>query len=189
MKERIISETISLIQQRGFNFTLSDLVKRIAISKRTIYDHFVSKDDIIEQVIHRLILEIKEKEMQIAADVQLDELHKIEQILVSIPTEFARMGTHLLSELKHYHYDQWKMLDSFLKEEWSIVLELMKQGIERGVIRNIHMSLFIELYLGAINQIYDASSSLKDELTMGDILQSVVDILLYGISAQQPERG
>ncbi|MEC0089023.1 TetR/AcrR family transcriptional regulator [Paenibacillus macquariensis] len=189
MKDRIINGTIVLIQQKGFTFTLSDVAKQVAISKRTIYEHFTSKDDIVEHIVNRLILEIKEREQSIAEDEQLDVLQKIEQMLVCIPEEFAGLDMRLLSELQNAHYSQWQILDSFLKEEWTIMLELMKQGIEQGVIRNIHLPLFIELYLSAINQIYDPLSNLKDDMTMRDILQSVVDILLYGITTQQHIRG
>ncbi len=142
MKERIISETISLIQQKGYTFTLSDVAKQVAISKRTIYEHFASNDDIVEHIVNRLILEIKEREKRIVEE-RFDVLRKIERILICIPEEFAGLDTRLLSELQDFHYVQWKTLDSFLKDEW----------------------------------------------TMGDILQSVVDILLYGISTQRLERG
>jgi len=189
MKDRIINGTIYLIQQKGFTFTLSDVAKQVAISKRTIYEHFTSKDDIVEHIVNGLILEIKEREQKIAEDEQLDVLQKIEEMLICIPEEFAGLDTRLLSELQNAHYSQWKILDSFLKDEWTVVLELMNQGAEQGVIRNIHLPLFIELYLSAINQIYDQSSNLKAEMTMRDILQSVVDILLYGITTQQRQRG
>jgi len=189
VKDRIINGTIVLIQQKGFTFTLSDVAKHVAISKRTIYEHFTSKDDIVEHIVNGLILEIKEREQSIAEDEQLDVLQKIEQMLVCIPEEFAGLDTRLLSELQNAHYSQWQILDSFLKDEWTVVLELMKQGTEQGIIRNIHLPLFIELYLSAINQIYDPLSNLKDGMTMRDILQSVVDILLYGITTQQHIRG
>ncbi|WP_028401191.1 TetR/AcrR family transcriptional regulator [Ectobacillus panaciterrae] len=181
MNERIIKETIYLIQQKGFTFTISDLAKQLATSKRTIYEYFSSKDEIVEQVINTLISRIKEKEKEIAEDEQLDLLEKINQILICIPKDFELMDIRLLAELKKFHYEQWIKLDLFLKEEWSVVLDLLVQGMEKGIIRKINLPLFIQLYLGSINQVYDPTFSLKNKLTMGEILQSVMDILLHGI--------
>ncbi|RUT31728.1 TetR/AcrR family transcriptional regulator [Paenibacillus zeisoli] len=181
MKQRIIDETISLIQKKGFNFTISDLAKQLSISKRTIYDNFSSKDDIVEEVINRLIGKIRTREQQIAEDPELNEVQKIRYILICVPEEFAIMDSQRLVELKQYHFNPWTKLDTFLKDEWGVVQDLLTQGTEKGIIRNIHPLLFTELYLGAINQIYDASSPLKNLLTMGEILESVVNILLEGI--------
>ena len=182
MKERIINETLHQIHQKGFTFTISDLARELAISKRTVYEHFSSKDELITEVMNRLIFQIKEKEKQIAENEELDLLEKIKQILICIPKEFELMDIRLLSDLKRYHYNQWVKLDQFLKEEWSVVLQLMEKGIEDGIIKRIHLPLFIELYLGAINQIYDPKFLVKHQFTMGDMLQSVIEILLYGIS-------
>lgn len=43
MKQRIVTETIHQIQTKGFTFTISDLAKQLAVSKRTIYEHFFKR--------------------------------------------------------------------------------------------------------------------------------------------------
>lgn len=62
MKQRIVTETIHQIQTKGFTFTISDLAKQLAVSKRTIYEHFSSKDEIVDEVIRNVIESIQEKE-------------------------------------------------------------------------------------------------------------------------------
>ncbi|MFN2747824.1 MULTISPECIES: TetR/AcrR family transcriptional regulator [Bacillus] len=185
MKERMIQETIQLIQQKGFTFTMSDLAKQLSVSKRTIYECFSSKDNLVEQVIDHVIQQIKEKEKAITANEQLGVIEKIEQILISVPADFELMDIRLLTELKKFHYEQWLKLDVFLKEDWSVVEDLFKQGISQGMIKEIHLPLFIQMYTGSLSQIYDPSSSLKNRFTMGEILTSAVDILIHGISAKQ----
>ncbi|MEH6840906.1 TetR/AcrR family transcriptional regulator, partial [Priestia megaterium] len=88
MKERITNEAIFLIQQKGLSFTISDLAKSLGTSKRTIYQHFSSKDDIIDSIIENLILQIKNKEEEILHDKSLNLLKKITQVLICVPEEF-----------------------------------------------------------------------------------------------------
>jgi AcrR family transcriptional regulator len=185
MKERITNEAIFLIQQKGLSFTISDLAKSLGTSKRTMYQHFSSKDDIIDAIIENLILQIKNKEEEIFHDESLSLLEKITQVLICVPEEFNTMEFRLLIDLKRLHYNQWVKIDNFLKQEWDLVVKLMEKGIETGVLREIDSQLFIELYLGAINQIYQPSFSLKSNLTMSEILKSVIDILLNGISIKK----
>ncbi|MBX9983742.1 TetR/AcrR family transcriptional regulator [Priestia aryabhattai] len=185
MKERITNETIFLIQQKGFSFTISDLAKNLGTSKRTIYQHFGSKDAIIDSIIENLILQIKNKEEEIFHDESLNLLEKITQVLICVPEEFNTMDIRLLVDLKRLHYNQWVKIDEFLKQEWGLVVKLMEEGIETGVLREVNLQLFIELYLGVINQIYQPSFSLKTKLTLSEILKSVIDILLNGISIKK----
>lgn len=185
MKERITQEAIFLIQQKGLAFTISDLAKNLGTSKRTMYQHFNSKDDIIDSIIENLILQIKNKEEEIFHDESLSLPEKITQVLICVPEEFSTMDIHLLADLKRLHYNQWVKIDDFLKQEWDLVVKLMEEGIETGVIREINLQLFVELYLGAINQIYQPNFSLKTNLTMSEILKSVMDILLNGISIKK----
>lgn len=182
LQERIINETIFLIHQKGFTFTTTELAKRLGTSKRKIYEYFSSKDQIIEMIIDKLISQIKEKEKEIAENEDLGLVEKINQILCCTPKEFEFMDMRLLSDLKKHHYQQWEKLDYFLKKEWSIVLQLMEQGIERGLIRPVNLQAFIEIYLGAINQIYDSTVSSRYQQTFGERLQTVMDILLNGIT-------
>ncbi|MDI3093444.1 TetR/AcrR family transcriptional regulator [Priestia megaterium] len=185
MKERITNEAIFLIQQKGFSFTISDLAKNLGTSKRTIYQHFSSKDAIIDSIIENLILQIKNKEEEIFHDESLNLLEKITQLLICVPEEFNTMDIRLLVDLKRLHYNQWVKINDFLKQEWDLVVKLMEEGIDTGVIREIDFQLFIELYLGAINQFYQPNFSLKTNLTMSEILKSVIDILLNGISIKK----
>ncbi|GIO95025.1 TetR family transcriptional regulator [Paenibacillus lautus] len=187
MRERILNETIRLIQRQGFTFTVSDLARGLAISKRTIYEHFSSKEEIVEHIIDGMILHIQQREHEIAGDEELTVLEKIHQILICLPQEMEKMDLGMLPDLKRSHYAQWEKLDTFFREEWGIVTELMEQGMAEGSIKRIHMPLFIDLYLGSLHQIYDSRATVKHQLPLGELLQSVMDILLFGIAAEKRE--
>ncbi|HEK9099972.1 TPA: TetR/AcrR family transcriptional regulator [Bacillus pseudomycoides] len=182
MKQGIITETMYQIQTKGFTFTISDLAKQLAVSKRTIYEHFSSKDEIVDEVIRSVIESIQEKEKDIADDETLQTVEKIRRILICIPQQFKLMDARLLVELKKYHYNQWRKLDQFLREGWSTVIRLIEEGMREGSIRQIQIPFFIELYLGALNRIYDPMFMEKSDYTLGSMLESIMDMLLYGIS-------
>ena len=113
MRERILNETIRLIQRQGFTFTVSDLTRVLAISKRTIYEHFSSKEEIVEHIIDGMIRHIQQREREIAEDEGLTVLEKIHQILICLPQEMEQMDLGMLPDLKRTHYAQWEKLDTF----------------------------------------------------------------------------
>ena len=136
----------------------------------------------IEVIIDQVISEIKENEKVISESSDIELLEKVRQILCYTPRNIEIMDIRLLSNLKKHHYQQWEKLDYFIKKEWTVVLQLLEQGMSQGIIRPINVQALIELYLGAINQIYDHGAFPSNQQTIGERLQNVVDILLYGIS-------
>ncbi|WP_445489357.1 TetR/AcrR family transcriptional regulator [Niallia sp. 03133] len=181
-KEFILKETLFLIKEKGFTFTVSDIAAKIGKSKRTIYALFSSKEEIIEMLITNIIKEMKQREAEIAENNELTALEKINRILISLPNDFDLINIRLLTELKKYYYEQWKTLDAYIQQDWSTIRKLLQQGMDDKEIRHINIDLFIQLYLGSISQIYDVNFPLKHDYSMKHILTSTMEILLHGIS-------
>ncbi|OLQ49201.1 TetR family transcriptional regulator [Bacillus licheniformis] len=185
MEKRILAETIRLIRQKGFSFTMNDLAAALGTSKRTLYAYYSSKDKLAEAVVEQFIAEMKQMERDIYENESLDVLEKVKQLLIGLPQGMELLNMGLLSELKKYHYDAWLTLDTFMKEEWTVVLELLNECKRRKRIRNINPDLFVHMYIGSINQVYDPEYPLKHQFTTGEVLESIVNVLFNGITADE----
>lgn len=52
MKETILNTSLRLFTQHGFkSITMDDIAKELGISKKTIYQHFVSKNDLVKATV------------------------------------------------------------------------------------------------------------------------------------------
>ncbi|NTU26275.1 TetR/AcrR family transcriptional regulator [Bacillus tequilensis] len=187
MKKRMLAETIRLIRQKGFSFTMNDLAAALGTSKRTLYAHYSSKDKLAGAVVEQFIAEMKQMERDIYENERLDVLEKVKQLLIGLPQGMDLLNMGLLSELKKYHYDAWLTLDTFMKEEWTIVFELLNECKRKKRIRNINVDLFVHMYIGSINQVYDPEYPLKHQFTTGEVLESIVDVLMNGITADEED--
>ena len=65
MKTRIINAFIEETRNNGIKFTMDDLAKRLGISKRTLYEHFSSKVDILDSIIDMTLVEFDEQTRRI----------------------------------------------------------------------------------------------------------------------------
>jgi len=54
-KDQILIETFALFSEKGYNLSISDIAKKVAIKPPSIYSHFQSKDEIIEKVVNNEI--------------------------------------------------------------------------------------------------------------------------------------
>lgn len=112
-----MAETIRLIKQKGFSFTMNDLAAALGTSKRTLYAYYSSKDQLVEAVVEQFIAEMKQIERDIYENESLNVLEKVKKMLISLPQGMELLNMGLLNELKKYHYDAWLTLDTFIKAE------------------------------------------------------------------------
>jgi len=62
-QERILDTAFGLFRQYGTrSITMDDIATRMGISKKTLYAHFVDKDDMVVHAISRFLEVIQEEE-------------------------------------------------------------------------------------------------------------------------------
>lgn len=58
---RIIQAFAEELKENGIKFTMDDLARRLGISKRTLYEYFSSKADILDALIEDAFAEVDKK--------------------------------------------------------------------------------------------------------------------------------
>lgn len=71
IREKIIAEALHEINRRGADFHMDDLARNLRISKRTLYEHFSSKQEIIEKSMLSLIDDIHEQHVALLANTEM----------------------------------------------------------------------------------------------------------------------
>lgn len=181
MKKRIIEETIKLIKIRGLSFTISELAQILGTSKRTIYQHYDSKASLVDEIIRQLMQQIKQMEQTVMADEKLHTAEKLRGLLAMLPVGYGVLDVRLLSDLKRYYYEQWKVLDQFINEEWDAVRKIISDGVNEGSVRPIQAEVLIDLYIGALNEMYAKNQEQSRQMNMQEKFSELVDILLCGV--------
>lgn len=184
MRERILEATIQLLKTRGLSFTVSELTQSLGTSKRTIYQYYDSKAGLIEEIVNQLMQQIKQIEKAIIMDNTLQVGEKLRQLLVLLPTSYGLLDMRLLHDLKRNYYEQWLILDKFIKEEWGAVSDIIDEGVKEGKLRPVQTEILIDVYIGAINGIYAKNEIQTGQMSIQENLNEIVDILLFGVLSE-----
>ncbi|WP_040285898.1 TetR/AcrR family transcriptional regulator [Sporosarcina koreensis] len=186
MRERIMRGFLEEVQETSMKFTMDDLAKRLGISKRTLYEHFSSKGEILDAIIDTTLREFDEKTAAILADDSLPLLEKIRSAITVVPTYNEFYTRQILEQMKKSFPDQWRRVDAALNE-WDEVEELIRQGMAEGLIADRNVPLLMKLIIEAANATLDKNFFLRNHISSQEALEEIVDVLLYGI-ARQPDR-
>ncbi|ARD47887.1 TetR family transcriptional regulator [Sporosarcina sp. P37] len=179
MKARIMKAFLEEIHEKSMKFTMDDLARRLGISKRTLYQHFSSKTEILDAIIDSTLQEFDEKTALIMQDPQLGLVEKIKRAITVIPKYNDFYNWQILDQMKKTHPAQWERVHAAL-HEWDELRELIEQGIREGIIANQNVPLLMKLIIDATNSTLDRKFFYENSITVTEALDSIVDILLFG---------
>jgi len=138
-KAAIIDAAIDLFQLNGYQGTNMDAIAaKAGVSKRTVYNHFPSKQDLFETIAHS-VWESANEATAVTYDSlrpmpeQLYELAMKELTLVS-DVEFLKLTRVLMAEFIHEPGLAQDILERFNQEQSSLTL-WMQQAVQHGQLK------------------------------------------------------
>ncbi|MHA6260242.1 TetR/AcrR family transcriptional regulator [Sporosarcina sp. CAU 1771] len=180
MKTRIINAFIEETRLNGVKFTMDDLAKRLGISKRTLYEQFSSKVDILDSIIDLTLDEFDEQTRLIIDNPDLTLVEKIRKTIVVVPKHNEFYDLRILEQLKRSYPDRWERVNLELNQ-WDELKELLEEGIQTGVIEKMNIDLLMKLIIDAANLTLDRQFFFEHSISVTEGFETIVDVLLNGI--------
>jgi AcrR family transcriptional regulator len=136
VKERILEKAGDLFMRYGIrSITMDEIAAQLGISKKTIYQFFTDKDEMVTAVID---LEVQKNEMECVQfrKQSNDAVHQIFLALESMEEMLQAMNPQILYDLEKHHPRSFKKIRDykyqFLYRE---ITDNLRWGIEEGLYR------------------------------------------------------
>ncbi|AZK47912.1 TetR/AcrR family transcriptional regulator [Paenibacillus lentus] len=181
MKKRLQETVLELIVQKGLKFTMNDIAARQGISKRTIYEHFNSKQHIIETLVDDAIKEVKQREQMIFQQKNWSYEQKLKAVLLIVPSGLRFGDTEVLMQMKRFAPNEWEKIDHLLQDEWKTVQQIIELGIQEGEFRSLHVPSVIQLLRGASMAIFDPDFHTHEVKPLPEAVATMVDVVMHGM--------
>ncbi|WP_434399896.1 TetR/AcrR family transcriptional regulator [Planococcus sp. 11815] len=179
MKNRIIQAFIEETKNNGIKFTMDDLAKRLGISKRTLYENFSSKLEILKTIIDQAFSEYEQRARAIREDETLDLQEKIHQLIVMIPNHNDFFDLRILEQLKRYYPEQWQRVDREMNQ-WDDLKQLLEEGMESGLIKRQNIDLLMKMILNVVNITLDQQFFSEQSISIKEAVETMSELLLDG---------
>ena len=181
MKEQICQTALGLFIQDGLRrITMDDLALELGISKKTIYQYFSSKEELIGQCVkevNRMVL-VYLKFLKKSRLLAIKELLEIRQCL-EIFTAFS--FSSIINEHSRFYYKIESKQKKFLTQKVSPYLEAnLEKGIQEGVFKQ---DLDVECCSWSFISLI--TSKLPSEYDHDTLKESIVDFYFKAITTEQ----
>lgn len=182
--ERILATAKDLFWKYGVkSITMDDICKELGMSKKTIYQYFKDKDQVVLQIAKDEFA-VRRKECDGITAESKNAIHEIILMMRQMGEMFSKMNAKLFYDLQKYHPDSWKLFNEF-KENYilqSIERNLMR-GIEEGIYRpELNIRIIAKLRAYQVEMAFNPAIFPPDRFNIIDVQMQMIDHFLHGVA-------
>ncbi len=183
-KERILVKAEELFIRYGIrSVSMDDIANNLGMSKKTLYQYYADKDELVEAVIEGHLTEV-EKECMDYSQKATDAIHEIFLTMEHISEELSNMNPMLLHDMEKFHYKSYQRFkdykDRFLAEvirkniEWGMKDEWYRPDINVDVMCKFRLeSMLIPFNVGVFP---------PGKYNLATISQHLIEHFVYGLA-------
>jgi AcrR family transcriptional regulator len=136
VREKIQKGAEDLFMRYGVrSISMDDIARHLSVSKKTLYQHFADKEDIVT-VTCQAHLERNSEEFRAITKQARNAIEELHLLSVCLKKNMEDMNPSLLFDLQKYHPTAWKKWLDFKNETIrESVVRNLRQGIEEGYFR------------------------------------------------------
>ena len=187
IKDRIIAKSRELFFRYGVkSVTMDDIASELGISKKTIYQHFEDKDDIVHQMM----------EIEMANDkCEWEDLEKVTKNVIEKGVKsmdffreaFTEINQSAFFDIKKYHPKTWQLFQDH-KQNFILasIIKDLKEGIEQGYFRpEIKVEILAKMRLEQIEIAFDPHLFPANKFSIVDVEVTMLDHFFRGIMTEK----
>jgi AcrR family transcriptional regulator len=183
MKDKILALVAGMYLKYGVrSVSMDDIAHELAISKKTIYQHFEDKDDLVKQVT-LLVLKDRQNEFDKIGEEAANAIEELSKVSICIRKEFTELNPSLMYDIQKYHPQAWEL---FLKHEKEVIeksiVRNLEQGVAQGYFRTeIDVRVLARLRVQQIHMSFDDGLFPKKEFDFTEVQMQMFDHFVYGL--------
>lgn len=186
IKERILLVAKELFFKYGVrSVTLDEMARELGISKKTIYQHFIDKNQVVHEVISFFLKKDKEYSEAIYKSAK-DPIHEVIETTACIRENVANVNASLFHDIQKYHPKAWNLYLEQKRFYFQIILRNLHEGIEQGYYRKeINPEIMAWMRLASIELAFNSDLFTKENFDFMEIQTQAIDHFIRGIVTEK----
>ena len=180
--EELVSGDVFL---HGFSkVTIDEVARKTGISKRTLYQIFPTKDDLLFPLLDRKIASIQQEMEEIrTSSSNISTRLKKSFYLVGKEMEVVTQ-TFVLDIAKHYP-KPWKRIEEFRNQLVATWEQDIQLGVEQRIFKEVHPTLFIIAFLHAARATMEREFLVNQPFSDEQAINQLVEIFFDGLRSSR----
>jgi AcrR family transcriptional regulator len=186
-KEKILKGAEDLFMRYGVrSVSMDDIARHLAVSKKTLYQHFADKDDLV-MMVSKAILErhtVEFESIRVSTENPVEDLAKIS---LCMKKNMEGLNPALLFDLQKYHAKAWNLwLDFKNKYIRESVIVNLKKGMADGYIRtDIDSEVMAALRIEQVQLAFNQDVFPRERFNLAEVQVQIFDHFVFGLVTEK----
>jgi AcrR family transcriptional regulator len=187
IKERIINQAKSLFMKLGIrSVSMDDICSQLGISKKTIYQHFKDKDELVDIVLQEEITFMQHETLG-CCSTSIDAVDEIFKTMQLITKQMGNMNPVVLVDLHKYHFTSFQQ---FMQHKNTFLLDIisknLKRGIEEGYYRqDLQVEILARYRLESMILAFNMDIFPTSRYNLAEVSIAIIENFLYGLATEK----
>ncbi|MDR1527383.1 MAG: TetR/AcrR family transcriptional regulator [Dysgonamonadaceae bacterium] len=182
LKDRIVQAASTLFFNRGVkSMTMSDIANELGISKRTLYEVFRDKEELIATCV-QTHLERVDQEIDTMVTNSQDVIDTLMRLYAKSLQNVQNTQKSVMHDLKKYHASIYRKIECRQKDGLLVFMPLFNQGIKQGLIRDdVNFEILTWLLKAQFKALMDDEYIPTDKYPIEEFMQVIILNFIRGI--------
>ena len=187
---KILSAGVELFSQYGFKtITMDDIARRAGISKKTLYQHFANKEEVVREAViwYKNHLDTQCRAMMEDTENAIEAMVRIKTMM---DHSYKQTNPMVIMELQRYYPEGYKVFrESLVTQDVEAVKKNLQQGIEEGLYReNLNVDLVARFHIESALLLMQPNLMVNEREDLKAVNHEITEIFLYGLMTPKGEK-
>jgi AcrR family transcriptional regulator len=183
VKNKIIEVADMLFMKYGLrSVSMDDIARESSVSKKTIYQYYQDKDELVELVTQKY-LNLNKEEFEWINNDSSNAIEQLKRASICMRRNLETMPPSLLYELNKYHSKAWKCyLDFKDKVIFEHIKLVLSRGIKEGFFRSeINAEILAIIRIEQVSLCFDHTVFPREKFDFRTVQYQVFDHFVHGL--------
>lgn len=188
--EKILEGAEALFMKYGIrSVTMDDIARHLAVSKKTLYQHFADKDELVYKMSETFLERAFHQYDEIARSSK-NSVEELSKISVCMKHDMEQMNPSMLFDLQKYHSKAWNLWSEHKRKVISeSVMRNIRKGIEDGYFRpEVNPEILAVIRIALIENAFDGEVFPRERFSLVDVQSQLFDLFVHGLCTEKGKK-
>ncbi|MDN3668148.1 TetR/AcrR family transcriptional regulator [Echinicola jeungdonensis] len=186
-REKIIEVAVDQFTRLGVKYvTMDDIARMGGVSKKTIYQEFRDKGDLVYEAFSQALKEDKQVFLRLVEEEPCPIKHFV-KMSSYIRERFSQINPLVLGEIQRYYPKSWALYEDF-KENCAVkgILDILKRGQKEGFFRpELNMEILANMRMEQLSDTFDPLKFPPSKFNILEVQVSLLDHFIHGVLTEK----
>lgn len=187
LKGKILEEALSLFLHFGVrSVSMDDVARELSVSKKTLYQHFKNKDELVTESMKRYLTE-EQAGFTGVINPSNDPVEQLYSISKCLRKHVHKLNPSLIYDLQKYHAGAWDIFEQF-KDLVIIRLveDILARGVAEGYFRQeINPVILSVLRMEIVRILFSGQAYPRTDFDPEEVQRQVFELFIHGILSEK----